>query len=48
MIKEARIYNGKKTVSSLSGAGKNEQPHLKNEIRTLSNTTQKIKNVSGI
>ena len=26
MTKEARIYNGEKTVSSVSGAGKNGQP----------------------
>ena len=25
---EARIYNGKKTVSSASGAGKVRQPHV--------------------
>ena len=27
--KEARIYNGEKTVSSTSGAGKTGQPHVK-------------------
>ena len=29
MTKEARIYNGEKTVSSISGAGKTEQLHVK-------------------
>ena len=27
--KEARIYDGEKTVSSISGAEKTEQPHVK-------------------
>ena len=38
MTKEARIYNGKKMVSSTSAAGKTGQLHVKNEIRTFSNT----------
>ena len=29
MTKEARIYNGEKTVSSISGAGKTGQLHVK-------------------
>ena len=29
LIKEARIYNGKKTASSVSGAGKNGQLYVK-------------------
>ena len=29
MTKEAKIYNGKKTVSSISAAGKTEQLHVK-------------------
>ena len=29
MTKEARIYNGEKTASSISGAGKTGQPHGK-------------------
>ena len=29
LIKEARIYNGEKTVSSISGAGKTGQLHIK-------------------
>ena len=29
MTKEARIYNGEKTVSSASGVGKAGQPHCK-------------------
>ena len=40
--KEARIYNGKKTTSLTSGAGKIGQPLVK-ETRTLSNTIQKNK-----
>ena len=30
LTKEARIYNGEKTASSISGAGKTEQLHGKN------------------
>ena len=29
LIKEARIYNGAKTASSINGAGKTEQLHVK-------------------
>ena len=29
MTKEAKIYNGEKTVSSISGAGKTRQLHVK-------------------
>ena len=29
LIKEARIYNGEKTASSISGAGKTGQIHVK-------------------
>ena len=29
MTKEARIYNGEKTVPSINGAGKTGQPHVK-------------------
>ena len=29
MTKQARIYNGEKTVSSISGVGKTEQLHVK-------------------
>ena len=36
--KEARIYNGEKTASSISGAGKLDSYIKKNEIRTLPNT----------
>ena len=43
MTKEARIYIGEKTVSSISGAGKIGQLHVKNEIRTLPNTIHKNK-----
>ena len=39
--KEARIYNGEKTISLTSGAGKTGQPLLKSETRTLFNTIQK-------
>ena len=41
LTKEARIYNGEKTISLTSGAGKTGQPLV--EIRTLSNTIQKNK-----
>ena len=29
LVKEAKIYNGEKTISSTSGAGKTGQPHVK-------------------
>ena len=38
LTKEARIYNGAKTASSINGAGKAGQLH---EIRTLRNTIRK-------
>ena len=41
--KEARIYNGKKTTSLTSGAGKTVNHLQKNETRTLSNTIHKNK-----
>ena len=40
MTKEARIYSGEKAVSLISGAWKTGQLHVKNEIKTLSNTIQ--------
>ena len=40
--KEARIYNGEKTVSSISGAGKTGQLYVK-EWKTLSKTIHKNK-----
>ena len=43
MTKEARMYNGEKTVFSISGAGKTGQPYIKNGIRTFSNTIYKNK-----
>ena len=43
LTKEARIYNGEKTISLTSGAGKTGQPLVKNEIRTLSNSIHKNK-----
>ena len=43
MTKEARIYSGEKTVSSISGAGKTGQLHVKEEIRTLPNIIHKNK-----
>ena len=42
LTKEARIYNGLKTISLISHAGKTGQPPVKNETRILSNTIQKI------
>ena len=42
LTKEARIYNGAKTASSINGAGKTGQLHVKNEIRTLHKTIHKI------
>ena len=43
LTKEARIYNGEKTIFITSGAGKTGQPLEKNETRTLSNTIHKNK-----
>ena len=41
LTKEAKIYNGTKKASSLSGAEKTGLLHVKDEIRTISNTIQK-------
>ena len=43
LMKEARIYNGEKTIFLTSGAGKTGQALVKNETRTLSNTIHKNK-----
>ena len=43
ITKEARIYNGAKTASSINGAGKTGQLHVKEEIRTLPKTIHKDK-----
>ena len=43
MTKEARIYNGEKTVFSVSGAGKLGSHMYINEIRTFPHTTYKNK-----
>ena len=44
MTKEARIYNGFKTVFSINGAGKTGHIHAKkNETSSLSYTTYKNK-----
>ena len=43
MTKEARIYNGAKTASSINGAGKLDSYMFNNEIRTLPSTIHKDK-----
>ena len=43
MTKEARLYNGAKTASSINGAEKTGQLHVQNETRTLPNTIHKDK-----
>ena len=43
MPKDTRIYNGEKTFYSISGAGKTGYLHVKDEIRTFSNTIVKNK-----
>ena len=43
LTNETRIYNGEKTISLTSDAGKTGQPLKKNETRTLSNTIDKNK-----
>ena len=42
-LTKARIYNGLKTISLTSGAGKTGQPLVTIETRTLSNTIHKNK-----
>ena len=39
----ARIYNGKKTDSSINGAGKTGQLHANNQTELLSDTIYKNK-----
>ena len=46
MTKEARLYNGEKIISSIHGAGKTGQVHVRKrerETRTFSNTIHKTK-----
>ena len=43
LTNEARVYNGEKTISLTSGAGKTGQPLVKDETRTLPNTIHKNK-----
>ena len=43
LTKEARVYNGAKTASSINGAGKLDSYMYKNEIRTLFNSIHKDK-----
>ena len=35
MTKEARTYNGEKTVSSINGAGKTGQLHVKTKMKSF-------------
>ena len=41
--REARIYKGAKTASSINGTGKTGQLHVQNEIRIRPNTVHKDK-----
>ena len=43
MKKEARLYNGVKTITSVNGVGKTEQTHAKNETIPPFYTTYKNK-----
>ena len=43
LTKEAKIYNGEKTIFLTSGAGKTGQPPSKKETRMLSNAIHKNK-----
>ena len=43
LTKKARTYNRAKTASSMNGAGKTGQLHVKEEIRTLPKTVHKDK-----
>ena len=48
MTKEARLYNVKKTGSTINGAGKTGHLHVKNETRTFFNTIHTKKNSKWI
>ena len=48
LTKEAKIYNGEKTISLTSGTGKTGQLLVKNETRTFSNTIHKNKPKNGL
>ena len=48
LMKEARIYNGEKTISLTSGAKKTGQSLVTDWNRTLSNTTHKNKLKNGL
>ena len=48
MIKGAKIYNGEKTVSSVSGAGKTGQLHEKNKIRGSSHCGSAVTSLISI
>ena len=43
MTKQTRLDSVGKTVSSTNGAGKTDQIHVKNEIRSFFNSTHKNK-----
>ena len=43
LTKEARIYNGAKTASSINGSRKTGELHVKTEFITLPNTIHKDK-----
>ena len=43
LTKETKVYNGEKTISLTSGAGKTGQPPVKEWIRILSSTIHKNK-----
>ena len=43
LTNEARLYNGAKTASSINGAGKTGQTHVKTEIRSFFNSIHKNK-----
>ena len=43
MTKEAKIHNGEKTVSSISGAGKAGELHVKMELEHFLTLCPKIK-----
>lgn len=47
MTNKPRIYNGKRSTSSINDAGKNGQPHTKNKTGPLSYTIYKI-NSNGL
>ena len=46
MTRESGAYSGEKTITSINGTGKAGQVHIKNGIRTFSNSIHKINSMN--